>query len=129
MFTGLGACWLPKDFTDGLMITLIVAHYFTLIVFAVGFREPPPYMLQQRLLIADPMAADRGMMSLTQRQDQLLGNSVMLAEFAHESSRRRSRRTQKNLSTICCSLRFIRHASIILFSALQRTLFIKVMEV
>ena len=66
---GIGAAWLPDNYVTGLLLGLIVIHYLLLIVFAVAFREPPSYMLQQRLLSADLTASDRHMLHLTQRDD------------------------------------------------------------
>lgn len=65
VMAGIGAAWLPDNYINGLLLALIVAHYLLLIVFAVAFREPPQYMLQQRLFSADPTASDRQMLHLT----------------------------------------------------------------
>ena len=66
---GIGAAWLPDSYLSGILLGLIITHYLLLIVFAVGFREPPSYMLQQKLLSADLTASDRQMLHLTQRTD------------------------------------------------------------
>ena len=66
---GIGAALLPDSYLSGILLGLIIIHYLLLIVFAVGFREPPSYMLQQKLLSADLTASDRQMLHLTQRTD------------------------------------------------------------
>lgn len=65
---------------------------------------------------------------MTQRTDQLLQNSVLLAELANESSRH-NRKGQKRLTDIFCTQNFFRHATIIIAIAFQRSVLLKSLEI
>ena len=43
---GLGTHLMNAEIGDGVLVGLIVIHYLILITLAVGFREPPYYMLE-----------------------------------------------------------------------------------